>query len=71
MRISHILLYCHGHASKQQVSFQTQGRTPAEKYKMLKTIYRKGSISYMSLNGLKDSEWDVKTLKTIQRVGGC
>jgi len=42
-----------------------------QKYKTLETIYRKGSISYMSLNGLKDSGWDVKTLKMIRRVGGC
>jgi hypothetical protein len=48
--------------------FQIQGRTPAEKYKMLETIYRKGFTSYVSLNGLKDSEWDVKTLKMIQRL---
>ena len=71
MCIKRILPYCHGHASEQQVLFQIQGRTPAEKYKTLETFYRKGSISYMSLNGLKDSEWNVKTLKMIQRVGGC
>jgi hypothetical protein len=47
--------------------FQIQGRTPVEKYKTLETIYRKGSMSYMSLNGLKDSEWDVKTLKIIHK----
>jgi hypothetical protein len=28
-------------------------------------------LSCMSLNGLKDSEWDVKTLKMIKSMGGC
>lgn len=40
-----------------------------EIYGMLKTVYENKALSCMSLNRLKDSEREVSTLKTIQRVG--
>ena len=60
--ISHAFL-SHGEASEHQVLFQTWEKQLKENAKFFRLFMEiKPYLKYMSSSGLKDSEWDVKTM---------
>jgi hypothetical protein len=59
---SHTFL-SHGAASEQQVLFQTGEKQLKENAKFFRLFMEiKPYLKHMSSNGLKDSEWDMRTM---------